>query len=81
MRAEQSTGKGKARTPVPEICTRCVKKILLCELGTGKSTSCLVCLAVKAWYERPGEEESELKVVHQRKRTEVELPHSKKKKT
>ena len=57
MRVEQSTRKGKARAPAPEVCTRCIEKMLLCKLGTGKSTSCQVCKAAKAWCKRPGEEE------------------------
>ena len=61
------------------MCARCIKKILLCELGTGKSTSCQACKVVKVQCERPGEEEVELKVVCWRKCMEVELPHGKKK--
>ena len=80
VRAEQSARKGKARAPVPEVCARCIKKMLLCELGTGKSTSCQACKVAKAWCERLEEEEMELKVVHRRKCMKVELPCSKKKK-
>ena len=80
MRAEQSAGKGKVRAPALEVCARCIEKMLLCELGTGKSTLCQVCMAAKAWHERLGEEEAELKVVCWRKCTEVESPHGEKKK-
>ena len=80
MRVEQSTGKGKARALAQEVCARCIEKMLLCELGTGKSTSCQVCKAAKAWCKRPGEEEVELKVVLQRKHREMESPCGEKKK-
>ena len=80
MRVEQSTRKGKARAPAPEVCTRCIEKMLLCKLGTGKSTSCQVCKAAKAWCKRPGEEEVELKVVLWRKHTKMEWPCGEKKK-
>ena len=76
MRAEQSAGEGKVRAPVLEVCARCIKKMLLCELGTDKSTLCQACKAVKVQCERLGEEEVE----HWRKCMEVELPHGKKKK-
>ena len=64
---EQSARKGKVRVLAPEVCTRCIKKMLLCKPGTGKSTSCQACKVAKAQCKRPGEEEMELKVVHQRK--------------
>ena len=53
--------------------------MLLCELGTGKSTSCQACKIVKVQCERLEKEEAELKVVCWRKHMKVELPHGKKK--
>ena len=63
MRVEQSAGKGKVRVLAPEVCTRCIEKMLLCKLGTGKSMLCQACKVVKVQCERPGEEEVEPKVV------------------
>ena len=47
VRVEQSAGKGKVRVLAPKVCTRCIEKMLLCKLGTGKSMLCQACKVVK----------------------------------
>jgi len=77
VRAEQSTAKGKGRA-LPE-CTRCTDRGLECELGPGKSTSCVACREGKLKCERPGME-AKGKSERRRKRVEEESPRGKKKK-
>jgi len=54
VRAEQSTAKEKGKA-LSE-CTRCMDHGLECELGPGKSTSCVACQEAKLKCEQPGME-------------------------
>ena len=56
VQAEQGTRKGKVRVPVPEVCARCIEKMLLCETETGKPTLCQACKTAKVQCKRPREE-------------------------
>ena len=73
-------GKGKKKATEQGACKCCERRGIECMPPTeGKATACVVCQLARAKCVQPGEESAELKVTHQRKCMEDELPWGKKK--
>lgn len=80
MEQNRSSTKDKIR-PGQELlkCMRCTDRGLECELGPGKSTSCVGCIEAKSKCERPGEEKTERRRKRRVKELEEPLQGKKKK--